>query len=572
MTCEEFLELWDRGDRAPETASHLAACPACKALLTVDDRVRGWKAPVPAGTDAEFLAKLRAKIENKPAAPRLRGPRPAASGPAPWLRFAAAAVVLGAMGASFLLGRASRVPERREAPPVAGTGDRPAKPVPPVVPPGPGPVEQPAPEKQKSDFRDRLVAAAAGTGRDAFLARVKGGVDRARWFAAFRSSDADERGAAVTIASILKDAAVAPQLAAAASRGDEKAIAVLGQLGGAESVAVLASLAGVPGKRGAVVDALAETGRPEAGEALAALGAWKAEAAWRRLGPAAAPALVARLRAGGTAALSAVDAAVWAKLDRAVPELARMMDKPETRAAAIRALAAIGGPAAIEALAQAADAGDKDVMAALKLVPARVAVEKRMLDVRLKAPERLRALQAVLALGEKESVPAVIRALESPDLREAAVTGLGNLRAEEAVTAVAAFLQDRRLRDLAAEALGRIGSRKALPALVAASRDRGFYAEATLAIAAIAAPESVPHLIGAIGDRDAGTEAIAALGKIKDTRAVLPLIAALDGQNSAAALRALQAITGEKFPARQSDWVRWWKSKNKDTKNSLLAW
>lgn len=572
MTCEEFLELWDRGDRAPGTAAHLAECPACKALLAVDDRVRGWKAPVPAGTDAEFLAKLRAKIENKPAAPRLRGPRPAASGPAPWLRFAAAAVVLGAMGASFLLGRASRVPERKEAPPVAGVGEGTKKPVVPAVPREPDPVEQPEPERQKSDFRDRLVAAAAGTGREAFLARVKGGVDRARWFAAFRSADAAERGAAVTIASILKDAAVTPQLASAASRGDDKAIVLLGELGGADSVAALASIAGIPGKRDAAVDALAATGRPEAGEALAAIGAWKAEMAWRRLGPAAGPALVARLRNGGTGALPAIAAAAWARAERAVPELVKLLAKEETHEAAAQALAAIGGTAALEALAAEADPGDEAVMATLKEEQVRKAVERRMLDVRVKAPDRLRAAQVLLALGDKGSIRALIDALDSPDLRETAAVALGMLRAEDAIPKLSALLGERRHRTVAAIALGSIGSPQALPALVAASRDRGFYSQATRAIALIAAPESVPHLIAAIGDRDAGEAAIVALGKIRDARAVLPLIPALEGENAEAALKALRSITGEKLSGRTADWVRWWKTKNKDARNVLLAW
>ncbi|KAF0246990.1 MAG: hypothetical protein FD180_213 [Planctomycetota bacterium] len=575
MTCEEFLALWDRGDRSPEVAAHVASCPGCRALLAIDGRVRDWQPALPASSEAEFLAKLRSKIESRPA-PRLRGPRPVASGPAHWLRFAAAAVLLAAMGAAFLLGRASRAPETKEAAPVAGLGDAPKKDVePPPDPDGSSPDPEvppdPVPDKPKSDFRDRLMAAASGAGREAFLAQVKRGVDRARWFAAFRSPDAKERGAAVTIASIVKDAAMAPQLAVAAAKGDENAITVLGELGGIESVVVLASLAGMPGKREAVVEALAATGRPEAGDALAAIGAWKSEAAWRRLGQAGGPAIVARLRLGGDAALAAVDAASWSRSARAVPELAKLLGKAGTREPAAKALAAIGGKQAFAALAEAADEDDEVILAALKTMSGRDAVEDRLLDVRLKSPDRVRAARVLMKMGGQESVPALIRALESPDLRDVASEALGALRDESAVPALVGLLSERRHRPSAAAALGRIGSPTAVAALTAASRERSFYEEATRAIAAIAAPESVPHLIAALGERSVAPAAIAALEKIRDARAVLPLIGALGTENAAAAHRALMVITGEKLPGRQGDWVKWWKAKHKDGKNSLVT-
>lgn len=579
MTCGEFQERWDRGDRSPEVAAHMTSCDECRSLLAVDDRVRAWNPPVPAAGEREFLEALRAKMDARPAAPRLRGPRPAAGGPAPWLRFAAAAVILAAMGAAYLLGRATRPVEGPKPGPVAGGGKAPELPAPPVkddepkppaVPPGPGPVK-PEP-RQKPEFRDRLVAAASGTGREAFLEQVKGGVDRARWIAAFRSPDAEERGAAVTIASVLKDAALAPQLAAAAAKGDAKAIALLGEIGSVESVVALAGLAGAPDRREAVVAALGATGLPEAGEALAAMGAWNAEAAWRKLGSNAAPALVTRLRAGGSRALPALKAAGWARASGTVPELARLLAKEETHEAAATALAAIGGREANEALAAAADPDDEAVMAAVKTQEGRGAVEARMLDVRLAAADRTRAARVVMALGDPLSVPALIRALESPDLRDLAMIALATLKAEESVPAICALLPQRRHRSVAAVALGTIGSPKALPALTAASRERSFYSEATRAIARIGAPESVPHLVAAVGDREAGDAAIEALGRIKDERAVPALIAALQGPNAARAHRALKDVTGQDLPARPADWVRWWKAKNKGTKYLFPFW
>lgn len=590
MTCGEFLERWDRGDRSPEVAAHVTTCDECRSLLAVDERVRAWKPPLPAAGEREFLQSLRAKLDARPAAPRLRGQRPAAGGPAPWLRLAAAAVLLAAMGAAFLLGRASRPARNPDHGPVAGGGKGPEfpappekrpepgppvvppgpDPAPPVVPPGPGP-RPPAP-RPRSDFRDRLVAAAAGRGRETFLEQLKGGVDRARWIAAFRSADAEERGAAVTIASVLKDAALAPQLAAAAAKGDAKAIAILGEIGSVESVVALAGLAGAPERREAVVEALGATGRPEAGEALAAIGAWNAEAAWRKLGAAAAPALVTRLRAGGRNALPALKAAGWARAHGAVPELARLLAKEETREAAAKALAAIGGPTAFEALAAAADPDDAAVMEVLKTPAGRSAVEARVQDVRLSAADRVRAVRVLMAIGDSFSIPTLIRAMESPDLRDVAMVALASFQAEEAVPAICALLTQRRHRSVAAVALGTIGSAKAVPALAAAARERSFFSEATRAIARIGAPESVPHLVAAVGDREAGDAAIEALGRLKDERAVPSLILALQGPNAALAHRALKDITGQDLPARPADWVRWWKAKNKGTKYLFPFW
>ncbi|MEK7466922.1 MAG: HEAT repeat domain-containing protein [Planctomycetota bacterium] len=564
MTCEEFLELWDRGDRSPEVAAHVASCPECRSVLAVDGRVRSWQPAMPMPTETQFLESLRSKLEGRPA-PRLRGPRPSASGPGTWLRFAAAAVLLAAMGAAFLLGRASRPPEKAAPRPIADA-PRPA-PVPQPVesPAGTGEIKpKPLPDP-KAEFRERLMAAAAGAGRDAFLLQVKGGMDRARWIAAFRSSDEKERGAAVTIATILKDAALAPDLAAAAARGDQSAIKALGEIGGPESVAVLASLAGVPSRRASVEEALAATGRPEAGEALAAIGAWDNEAAWRRLGETAAPAIVSRLKSSGGTRYSAIRAAEWARAKGAVPELTKLLAKRETAPAAARALSAIGGWKAAGALAAVADDFDTEMIELLKKTEGgRAAVERRLLDVRVSATDRTRAARTLVAMGDHAAEAALMDALDSPEIRAEAARALGDFKCEAAVADLVSILDERRCRDAAAEALAKIGSVKAIPALIAASRDRSFYEEATRAIATIGSPEAVPHLISALKDRDLSSLATTALGAIKDARAILPLIGALEGPNAGEAFKALQSITGEKLPSRQDAWVRWWKARSKN--------
>ncbi|MCE9584550.1 MAG: HEAT repeat domain-containing protein [Planctomycetes bacterium] len=572
MTCDEILARWDDGDRSPDVAAHVASCPDCRALLAVDEKVRGWKT-VPKTSEAAFMERLREKMK-RPAAIRVAGP----SAPAVWPRLAAAAVFIAALGAAFWLGRTTHPQvHRKETAANPTPAPRPA-PVPKPIPtplPTPGPAPQPAPPRpvedaDKKEFKGRLMAAAAGTGagRDAFLSQIRSGTDRSRWISALRSPDAAERSAAVTIASVARDAAVAPDLAIAGARGDERAIAAIGDIGGPAAVPALASLAGVRGRREAVESALAATGLPEAAETLAALGAWSNEAAWRRLGNAAAPAIAARLRQNGEARVPAITAAGWAKAEGAVPELIKLLSRRDSREAAINSLASIGGPRAAAALAEIADEFDEELLKALKAVgPGREALEKRLLDVRLAPTDRARAARTLVALGDHAAEPALITALDSPEIRGDAALALGDLKCEAAVPGISKLLRERRFRDSAAEALAKIGSAKAIPALALASRDRSFREEALRAMTAIRSPEAVPYMIAALGDRDLAGAAIDSLGAIGDTRAVLPLIGMLDSERGGQALDALRKITGQKLPGKTDAWVRWWKANMKSGKS-----
>lgn len=572
MTCDEILARWDDGDRSPEVAAHVASCPECRALLAVDERVRGWKS-IPKTSEAAFLERLREKMKR----PELvRGTRPAIrTAPAAWPRLAAAAVFLAAVGAAFWLGRASHTEVRRNE-----TASKPA-PVPQPVP-GPKPVMAPTPkpaplrpeDTERSEFKSRLMAAAAGAGagRETFLSKIRSGLDRSRWISALRSSDAAERGAAVTIASIARDAAVAPDLAVAGVKGDERAIAVIGQIGGPAAVPVLASLAGVRGKRDAVESALASTGQPEAAEMLAVMGAWSNEAAWRRLGNAAAPAITSRLKQNGEARLSAITAAGWARAEGAIPELTKLLLRDDTRSAAIEALAAIGGPRAAAALAAEANTYDEAILKALKVVgPGREALEKRLLDVRVAPPDRARAARVLVALGDHEAEPALITALDSPDIRGDAASALGDLKSVAAVPGISKLLKERRFRGAAARALAKIGSATAIPALGLASRDGSFREEALGAMTAIRSPEAVPYMIAALGEPDLAAAAIESLAAIGDPRAVLPLIGLLESSRAGQALDALKKITGQELPGKTDVWVRWWKANLKGKKSEFAV-
>lgn len=530
MSCEDFLSRWDDGDRSPEVATHVASCPECASLLAVDARVKA--------------ARVGGLSEEGEIAERIRGRLVPAR--RPWVRIAAAAAVLAAAGAAFFANGKRGI----STPPGAGDGPREATKV--AAPAEPRP------------FRDRLVEAAAGIGREEFVAGLRQGVERARLTAAFRSEDAEERAAAVRIAAILRDPTLAAELAYLASRNDLSAIAALGETGGVESVAVLAALAGAPERREAVERALAATGRPEAAEALAAMGAWKNAEAWAALGEAAAPALASRIRAGGEARDAAFAAAAWARPTALVPELARLLPRAATREVAARALRAIGGSKATEALALAASGTDDAVTAALRSPEGRAALEKRMLDARLRPLDRGRAASTLGLLGDAEAVAALERALGTPEIRAEAVAALGAIGSETAVPALAALLGDRKSRSAAAAALARIGSPDAIPALAAAGRDRSFSDEAVRAIAAIESPRSVPFLLAALANRETAVLAMEALAKLKDSRAIVPLIGALDGEHSKKALESLQSITGQKLPARKSDWLRWLRTRPKE--------
>jgi HEAT repeat protein len=429
--------------------------------------------------------------------------------------------------------------------------------------PKPTPTPLPVPGTDRSEFRDRMMAAAKGAGRDAFLAQIKAGADRSRWISAIRSSDPAERGAAVTIASVARDAAVAPDLAAAGAKGDERAIQVLGEIGGARSVAYLSSLAGLQKHRPAVEAALAATGSQEAAETLAAIGSWDNQAAWQKLGAAAEPAILSRLKDRETRS-AAMRAAGWAKTRAAVPELAKLLQRSETRVEARDALVAIGGPQAAAALVAAWSVNDDAMLKVLKAVPgARDAAERRMLDVRLSQADRALAVTLLVQLGDGEAEAALLVALQAPAVRLEAAWALGELKREAAVPALSDMLKDRRSRPVVVSALEKIGSPKALPALLAVADDRAVRDDVSRAVAKIGTPEAVPFLVNVLGDEDVTEVAIQALGRIKDLRAVPALIGLLESGYADLAHAALKSITGQALPKRASDWAKWWKANSK---------
>jgi HEAT repeat protein len=525
MTCENWMGRWDDGDRSPAVMAHIGACPECGAILALEAKIRALPAAL-VTSESAFLATLRARMSRR----------------IPWWRLATAAAVLAGAGAAIFAGRD---PLPVETP----GGWRP-------------PTATAAPPAVRPSFAQRLRRAAEGSGAEEFLVELETGVGRARLVASLRSPDLEERVAAATMAGQLGDPALAPELASLAARGNRAAIRALGRIGGIESVAVLAALAGQKDLKADVVEALAATRRPEAAEALAAMGAWDAPG-WATLGESAGGAIAARLRAGGDVE-AVLRAAGRSRAAGSVPEVARLLGNATLRGPAAQTLAAIGTPSAISALADAVSGTDDAVVGALRTAGGRAEIERRAADRRLRVNDRVRAVRTLGWLGDAKAVPALVKACDSPELRAEAVASLGALRDPAALPALTSALSDRGSRAAAALALARIGAPEAIPALAAAARDHGFRAEAAAAIAAIQSPLAVPALLDLVGDRSVAGTVIEALGRLRDERALPALIVALEGEHREEAHSALKSITGKDLPARRSDWVRWYRARPRE--------
>jgi hypothetical protein len=160
------------------------------------------------------------------------------------------------------------------------------------------------------------------------------------------------------------------------------------------------------------------------------------------------------------------------------------------------------------------------------------------------APEREWAAWLLAHCGAK-AVPHLLRLAsdDDPDVRVAAMSGLGSLRDPRAVEPLLAALGSphEAIRVTAARALGKIGDARAAAPLVAAlkAREVAVRAAAAAALGRLADARAVAPLIAALGDESllVREAAARALGGLADERAVpaLEALAAREGASSAAA-------------------------------------
>jgi HEAT repeat protein len=315
--------------------------------------------------------------------------------------------------------------------------------------------------------------------------------------------------------------AAAALLRLAAEGSDDARLAAVDALGATPGAATEAALAGFAGRRPAddlarhAQLALGRLGTPAATAALIAVARMppvsdETKAALRRLGPAAVPALVRELH-GGSATSVVVAAAALADIGdrRATAPLAAAVDRrPDAAAVLLEALAKLGDPAALPALARAAESPGRET--------------------------RLAAFDGLVALGDARAGATVDRGLADPDpavraraARLAAATGAS--AATPALASLMAADREPAVRGAAAAALARVGR----PA-------RAAFAEV---LAALRAPGAPPR--DAVEWRDVG-DALARLADPADRERLGATLLATQGPGRVALMRALAATADGK--------------------------
>jgi HEAT repeat protein len=223
--------------------------------------------------------------------------------------------------------------------------------------------------------------------------------------------------------------------------------------------------------------------------------------------------------------------------DRIVPLLERSPDAA-VRAAAARALAALGTPsgaAAVERRLQAAAARVAERRSRWLPAPPAPGAPPEWIDAI--SPDDLRELPALLGAAGRLRLagaePVLLAHARDPrrELRGGAIEGLGALGGGAALDAVAAALSDPdpRIRIAAVEGLGRAGARGAA-ILIPAAKDPGASAEwrtaAARALGETGSADAVPALAGLL-EGPAVPAAAAALAHVGAPTAVAPLVAYL---------------------------------------------
>jgi HEAT repeat protein len=237
-----------------------------------------------------------------------------------------------------------------------------------------------------------------------------------------------------------------------------------------------------------------------------------------------------------------------------ITALIGVLDSPEIGWLAAKALVNIGAPA-VPSLLETLFAENRDarLYATHALGEIRDTRAGRGILRMLQDPDRLvqdTAAEALVALGDRNLIPAVTQLLQSqdPHVRRLAITVLGKLGDPSLVETVASFLGDAD-RDVVKSAILALGSLRAVESCPLIGRLLSLPGEDlqdTLRASFLSIGEpAVPCLLGALdGTRGAGLgRAIYLLGKLKATDAVEPLLQRLRDPDPSVRRFAVVALT-----------------------------
>jgi HEAT repeat protein len=243
---------------------------------------------------------------------------------------------------------------------------------------------------------------------------------------------------------------------------------------------------------------------------------------------------------------------------KTTPEIRFFLADGAASAGAASALATVGGKVAVDALIQGCyndDTGLRDKsLNNLGLRRIKAGLEPALYNLKpLPKSEKGNALKALGLIGEKQAVPAMIPFLKDADLREAAVTSLGQIADARAVEPIVSTLlvTDKRYRNAAILALRRIGL-PAFPALVRELKSTQVLMRRGAADALVGSDSASVNspLMASLSDPDSEVRSSAALalGWGGNTAAVPALVTALSDQSWEVVDSAVSAL-GEIGPA-----------------------
>jgi len=244
---------------------------------------------------------------------------------------------------------------------------------------------------------------------------------------------------------------------------------------------------------------------------------------------------------------------------KTAPEIRFFLADGAAAAGAASALATVGGDVAVDALIQGCynnDTGLRDKsLNNLGLQRIKVGVAPALYNLEpLPKSRKGAALKALGLIGDKQAVPAIIPFLKDVDLREAAVTSLGQIADPRAVEPVVSTLlvTEKRYRNAAILALRRIGA-PAFPALVRELKSSQVLMRRGAADALVGSDSTGVNgpLMTALKDPDSEVRASAALalGWEGNTAAVPSLVTALSDQSWHVVDSAVSALSEVGSPA-----------------------
>lgn len=218
-------------------------------------------------------------------------------------------------------------------------------------------------------------------------------------------------------------------------------------------------------------------------------------------------------------------------LERRILEDSLPAQPEERRAHAAAAMARVGNAAALkELIALVKDPEDLPQGAAsralgrvgAKSIPYLLPVLQEG-DVRAKE-----AAVAAFALIGEAAVPALTEALSNKDRREQAAVALGKIGGSGIEPLLkAARAKDQELRNIALTVLGDVKEPRAAPAAIDALRFKGLRRTAIIALGLIANPRAATDVIPHLKDSDLRIDAATALGSMGNVEAVPPLLVSL---------------------------------------------